>query len=246
MQACKADLHIHTQLSPCASLDMSPVRIVEEALLKGLKIIGITDHNSTLQCGVVKMMGEEKGLFVMQGVEVTSREEVHQLAFFEKDDSLRQFQEYIERHQPKIKNNPARMGYQVVVDEFENITHEVENYLGMALDVGFDEVEAKVHTLGGIYIPAHINRSRFSMISQMGFVPEDIHADALEVFNRGSLAEVTERFPYLKRFALLKNSDSHYPEAIGSFFNTFLLEEISFDCIRKALSGKDGNSVYTS
>lgn len=48
MKWYKADLHIHSVLSPCGSLDMSPKNIVQSALDKELEIIAITDHNSTL------------------------------------------------------------------------------------------------------------------------------------------------------------------------------------------------------
>ncbi|RMD59308.1 MAG: PHP domain-containing protein, partial [Nitrospirae bacterium] len=42
-----ADLHVHTCLSPCADIDMSPLRIIEKAKSKSIDIIGITDHNSS-------------------------------------------------------------------------------------------------------------------------------------------------------------------------------------------------------
>jgi len=56
MKTYRADLHIHSVLSPCGDLDMSPVNIVEEASRKGLDIIGITDHNTTRHTGLVKRL----------------------------------------------------------------------------------------------------------------------------------------------------------------------------------------------
>lgn len=50
MKQYLADLHIHTCLSPCGSLEMSPSEIVRHSLAKGLDAIAITDHNTTLQC----------------------------------------------------------------------------------------------------------------------------------------------------------------------------------------------------
>ena len=44
----KADMHIHSVLSPCGDIEMSPSAIVAQAKAKGLDIIGLTDHNSTL------------------------------------------------------------------------------------------------------------------------------------------------------------------------------------------------------
>ena len=77
MKRYKVDLHIHSCLSPCGSLDMDPESIVETALRKGLDAIAITDHNSTLQCPVIQELGQERGLLVLAGVEVTTSEEVH-------------------------------------------------------------------------------------------------------------------------------------------------------------------------
>ncbi len=92
MKTYRADLHIHTLLSPCGDLSMTPANIVSEALRKKLDIIGITDHNSTRQAGLVGMLGAREGLFVLQGAEVSTREEVHCLVFFENPAELELFQ----------------------------------------------------------------------------------------------------------------------------------------------------------
>ncbi len=84
MKSFRADLHIHTTLSPCGDLEMHPVNIVSKAAIQGLDIIGITDHNSTRHCALISRLAAEKGIFVMQGAEVTTKEEVHCLVFFEK------------------------------------------------------------------------------------------------------------------------------------------------------------------
>ena len=87
MKRYKVDLHIHSCLSPCGSLDMDPESIVETALRKGLDAIAITDHNSTLQCPVIQELGQERGLLVLAGVEVTTSEEVHCLVLFKDEKS---------------------------------------------------------------------------------------------------------------------------------------------------------------
>jgi len=116
MKAYKADIHIHTVLSHCADLEMSPVNIVNRAAEKELSIIGVCDHNSTLQCNSVKTLADKKGIMTLMGVEVTSSEEVHCLAFFETDESREEFERYIELNQPVIKNEPNIFGYQLLVD----------------------------------------------------------------------------------------------------------------------------------
>lgn len=82
MKEFRVDLHLHTCLSPCGSLEMSPRQIVETALEQGLDAIAVTDHNSTLQCPEIQTLGEECGLVVFAGAEVTTREEAHCVALF--------------------------------------------------------------------------------------------------------------------------------------------------------------------
>ena len=113
----KSDLHIHTVLSPCGDLEMSPTAIVDRALERGLDMIAISDHNTTRQVKVTQKVGKEKGLFVLGGVEVTSQEEAHCLCFFETDEQLDQMQACLDEHLPKIPNDEERFGYQLIVDD---------------------------------------------------------------------------------------------------------------------------------
>jgi len=59
LKKIKADLHIHTCLSPCGDMDMMPAMIVEKARSKGLDVIGICDHNSSENVVAVKKAGEK-------------------------------------------------------------------------------------------------------------------------------------------------------------------------------------------
>ena len=40
------DLHMHSCLSPCGDMDMTPNNIVNMAKLLGLDVIALTDHNT--------------------------------------------------------------------------------------------------------------------------------------------------------------------------------------------------------
>ena len=73
VECFKADLHIHTCLSPCGHLEMSPRKIVESALERGLDIIAITDHNDP-QRASLREIGDELGLYVVAGCEVNTQE----------------------------------------------------------------------------------------------------------------------------------------------------------------------------
>lgn len=243
MRKFRTDLHIHTLLSPCGDLEMSPARIVSKAIECGLDIIGITDHNTTKQCKVVWELGLKEGLTVIPGCETTSREEVHCLCMFEDFDALDVFQKFLDQHLTIIPNNPGLFGYQPVVDQDENILEEIENYLGAALDVSIDEIEQKVHSLSGIFIPAHIDRPRNSLFSQLGFLPDDLKVDALQISKLADERTVRERYRISPEITLVKFSDAHYPDDLGKTYTDIQMEEPTFEEIRKALKKENGRNT---
>jgi 3',5'-nucleoside bisphosphate phosphatase len=243
MKSFRADLHIHTVLSPCGDLEMSPVNIVSKAVQKGLDVIGITDHNTTRHCGLITRLAEEKGIFVMQGAEVTTKEEVHCLAFFENTDALSKFQEFLDDSLPEVINDPAIFGYQVQVDEYDNVVYEEKKLLINAISKSFEETETFIHSLNGLFIPAHLNRPKNSIYSQLGFLPDNLSADAVEISKATTFRQFIEDHPELNGFTVIKNSDAHYPEDIGTAFTLFYIEEASFPEIKQALKKENGRKI---
>jgi len=235
MKKFRADLHIHTVLSPCGDLGMSPDVIIARAKEMQLDIIGITDHNSTRQCRVVKELGEISGIFVLSGSEVTTKEEVHCLAFFETDKQLFDFQGFLDKHLPDIPNDVNRFGHQVAVDAENNISFTEERILTSALNKSIDQVETEVHRLNGLFIPAHIDKTRFSVIGQLGFLPPDLKVDALEISPFCRQDEFLSRHPVLRNFTFVSGSDAHYPEQIGKRVTVFELRHPGFREIREAM-----------
>ncbi len=240
MREFRTDLHIHTLLSPCGDLEMSPAQIVSLAVKRGLNIIGITDHNSTLQCELVYKLGGKAGLTVIPGCEITSQEEVHCLGLFENFDALAAFQVFLDAHLIPIPNKPEWFGYQVVVDDDENIVKELSNYLGAALDVSIDTIEQKVHELGGIFIPAHVDRPRNSLFSQLGFIPPDLLMDAMQISKLADEKAFREKYNVQQDLTIVKFSDAHFPDDLGMIYTIFEMEAPSFSEIKKALHRIDG------
>lgn len=243
MKTFRADLHIHTLLSPCGSLDNTPTTIINRAKEKQLDIIGITDHNCGLQSFLVKELGEKAGIFVMMGMEITSKEEAHCLAFFEKKSVVNEFSNFIYDHILPIHNDPDRFGYQVVIDKDEDVINEIDKLLISATDLDIDRLEHEVHQRNGLFIPAHIERPRFSLTSQLGFVPPDMNVDGFEISRHTNLNEILTQYPYLKNYAFIQSSDAHYPEDIGKTYTEFEMEAASFDEIRLALKKENGRNV---
>lgn len=245
MNTFRADLHIHTVLSPCGDLEMSPVNILNRAHDIGLDMIAISDHNTTRQVKVCQKIGRNLGIFVLGGVEVTTQEEAHALAYFETDEQLDAFQDFLDEHLPKIPNDEDRFGYQLIVNEEEEIVGEEPYHLLNAINVDVDGIYDKVHSIGGLFVPAHINKGSTSLMSQLGFVPPDLRADGLEINKFITRDELLKKFAYLKRFNSITDSDAHFIPNLGEVYNLITMETPCFQEFAKALRGEDGRSIDT-
>ena len=123
------DLHIHSSLSPCGDEDMTPNNIVNMAILKGLDIIAVTDHNAAGNVEVIMKRGARKQLIVVPGIEIESAEDVHILALFPDLDSCLATERSVREALPFIKNRAEIFGRQLLMDEADEITGDVENLL---------------------------------------------------------------------------------------------------------------------
>lgn len=235
MNLYRADLHIHTALSPCGSLDMSPRNLLESASASGLDIIGITDHNSTLQVEVIGKLAREYGLTVIGGAEITSAEEVHCLCLVEQEQT-NALQAYIEQHIQKTPNNPEKLGYQPIVDQNAQIISQVPYSLHGALKQSINQIQRALAQMGGIFIPAHIDRPVFSIISQLGFIPHDLPYDALEVSRQSLIEPIWAKQPNLKNKPFIRSSDAHQPEDVGKAYTDLKMNHISFNELKKSLT----------
>lgn len=233
MKQYRADLHIHSLLSPCGSLEMSPREIISRARGKSLDMIALSDHNSTLHCEMTVKLGLEAGITVLRAAEVTSSEDVHSLVILPDEPSTRAFQEWLDGHCACIPNNPDIFGDQVVIDENETIVKEIPHYLPAAINASIDQVESAAHRYGGLFIPAHIDRPAMGIIGQLGFIPEELYIDAVEVVG----------IPGDLLYPVIRNSDAHTPEKIGSRYTDYLLDHPSFNELSMALRGENGRAI---
>ncbi|MBP8625507.1 MAG: PHP domain-containing protein [Syntrophorhabdaceae bacterium] len=214
MPGFACDLHIHSALSPCASLDMSPRNIVKRAKEVGLDIIAITDHNMTENSLYAHHLSEKTGLIVLFGMELQTQEEIHLLAIFDDYTVAMEFQKKVYSLLPDIKNNTSYFGDQVVVDENDEILRFEERLLLNSSQISIEDATDWIKSHGGIAIPSHIDSPTFSIISQLGFIPEDIPFDALEIRKRENIPDV---FPFImkKDIPFVTFSDAHYINDIG-------------------------------
>jgi len=242
LRAFKADLHIHSCLSPCGELEMSPRAIVERSLEKGLDLIALCDHNSAENTGAAIRAGRGKGLAVLAGIEISSMEEVHSLALFDTEEQATGMQELIYRHM-RGTNRPELFGDQVVADEFDQVERFNDRLLIGAVQMSLREIVTAVHRLGGLSIASHVDRPSFSILSQLGFFPEDVDLDGVEVSGRTTPVKARAEIPGLEKFTVVSFSDAHFPEDIGQPCTCFLMEAPSVEEIRLALREEGGRKV---
>lgn len=238
----RADMHIHTVLSPCGDLDMSPVKIIEQAKSKKLDIIAITDHNSTRHCKLAMDLGKRENITVIPGVEFNSSEEVHCLGWFEDEETIDEVQKFLESVKPDLKNKSALFGEQLVVNEHEEIIDEEECLLIESLKSSINEIEKFVHQKGGLFLPAHIDRAYNSILSQLGFIPKGLVIDGVEISSNVPVKNTTTR--NLEIGALrVRNSDAHYLEQIGRSVTCFEMREPSFSELKSLLKSGDEKRI---
>lgn len=239
------DLHIHTLLSPCGDLYMSPAAIVECALRRGLDAIAVTDHNTTLQVPVVCALGRKAGLTVFMGAELTTREEAHCVAIVPDAGKLAELQEWIDGKLIKVPNNPEKLGDQVWVDEEENIAGEVDWYLNSPLDASVEEVADEIAGLGGLFVPAHVDRPSYSLIGQLGFISPLLPVTAVEYNHADLFEELCAKQKYLRKYMAYTASDAHFTSQIGENPSWLYAAHRSFDELRMALAGTEGRRIVS-
>lgn len=223
----RADFHIHSCMSPCGSLEMSPVAIVQKAKEVGLNAIALSDHNCALNLPAFGKVCERHGMECLYGIEVTSMEEAHILCLFDQLDAAMTFGDRVYESLPDIPNNPEKFGDQPVIDENEEILDFVDKFLISASGYDVSTLVTEVHELGGLVIPAHIDRSVYGIISQLGFLPDE-KFDAVELTAHGDAALALN-------YPIVRNSDSHFLNGLGKAYTELELDSLSVENIRSNL-----------
>ncbi|MFH1481471.1 MAG: PHP domain-containing protein [Pseudomonadota bacterium] len=243
LQVLCADFHIHTCLSPCASLDMSPVKIVRQARGRHLKAIAITDHNSVENAPAVMAAARDAGLVVIPGIEVTTEEEAHIVGLFDEIEAALSMQGLVYEHLLQGENDEDLFGIQVVANEWDEVRYINRRLLIGATSLPLEEVISGIHDRGGLAVAAHIDRDAFSVTSQLGFIPLGLNLDALEVSRRMSIKEARERFGEYSRFPFITASDAHDLEEIGVSPLRLYVKGLTMTEIKQALACQGGRRV---
>ncbi len=206
------DLHIHSCLSPCGDDDMTPGNIAGMAVLNGLQIVALTDHNSSKNCPAFFKIAKSYGLIPVAGMELTTAEDIHAVCLFRDLESAMDFDSFVEGRRFPIKNKPEIFGKQLIIDENDEICGEEEILLINASDISLDEAHREVIKRGGVCFPAHIDRSANGIISMLGDFPPEPKFTAYELNDIVSLEDCRSKYPIILERGLVhvQSSDAHY------------------------------------
>ena len=243
MKTFIGDFHVHTLLSPCAEVEMTPHHIVMRAAQYGISMLAITDHNASGNILAALEAGQKYGVKVLPGMEVECAEEAHIVVIFDTWEQMTGWQKIIDQARSTLPpNNEKKFGKQFVVDAEDNFIREEKRMLFGACQLKATDVINQSKSRGALVFAAHVDRPSYSLLGQLGFIGEDLQVDAVEI-SRQSIGELKEK--KLKSLVgnrpYMTNSDGHtILDFIQGPKNILELKEPSIEEIKLALAGKDG------
>ncbi|MCF7913275.1 MAG: PHP domain-containing protein [Candidatus Cloacimonetes bacterium] len=240
----KADLHIHSVLSPCGDLAMSPHAMMKKAGEMELDIIAVTDHNTVSNCQVYYEVARKYGLHLLYGLEVQTAEEIHIITLFDDLKMATAFGNIIYDSLLPIANDPEFFGDQVVVDAEENIIKFENKALINSSLLPLDEIVKIAEQHNAFIFPAHVDAPSYSIIGQLGVIPDYLNFIACGITAKADPQTLISQYPQLANYSLIKNSDAHYLDDIGSGYTEFYLDSPTVEELKKACRSECGRTVY--
>lgn len=243
MNKFRADLHVHTVLSPCAEVEMIPPLIVERALELGIDLIAITDHNASANVQAVQKAAEGTGLVVLPGIELQTREDVHLLCLFASLSGLETWQHEVDLSLPDELNPADHLGEQFIVDENGDLIRTEPRLLLTSTTFSIEDTLKRVDELGGLVIPAHVNRTAYGLFPTLGFLADWWNFPALEISRHITPEMLHHQFPSSQNHAIIQNGDVH---RLDEFLGTtlFEMETRTLSEVRLAMRGENGRKVW--
>ena len=214
---------------------MTPANIAGMAAVLGLDVIALTDHNSCRNCAPFLKMADAYGLLALPGMELTTAEDVHVVCLFPDLYAAMDFDTYVYERMFKIKNKEHIFGAQILYGDDDQIIGHEPNLLISNASINFEEVFDLTEERGGIMIPAHIEKTSNSLISNLGFVPPDSRFLCAELKDLDKLSELQSFNPYLNQCNIITNSDAHALDQMNEPVNFLETESRSVSNVLRAL-----------
>ncbi|MGL5541635.1 MAG: PHP domain-containing protein [Erysipelotrichaceae bacterium] len=206
------DLHIHSALSPCADDDMTLQNIVKMAYVAGLDAIAITDHNTVEALRYLDQI-DTYGMQILCGVELTSQEEVHVLAYFSHYHDAAALLAQLEPYRLRIDNRPHYFGHQWVFDGHDELVKEEPTLLLTSFQLPLAALIERIQEHHGKVVLAHIDHPQNGILTQLGFIPNHLPYDGVEI--RKDVL-IPKTVGVRASSVWFKNSDAHRLVDIGT------------------------------
>lgn len=229
MESFFCDFHIHSCLSPCADITMTPNEIARVCCERGIDWIAITDHNSAGNVRVFTEVLKRLGIAVIPGMEIHTLEDVHVLAYFPDISVAEEYSRWLlDEKLNRIEIDPEISGYQLYAGEDDSFTSMENIWLGQPALLGIDEAISTVEERGGVCVLAHVDR-KMGLVIQLGFIPENYRDFPVEVSFKESLKKID-----LKTDNIIHSSDAHSLNLVRPTIS-MMAEKRTFDEFRLGL-----------
>ena len=202
------DLHVHSCLSPCGDNDNTPNNLVGMAVLNGLQILALTDHNTCRNCPAFFEAAKRQGVIPIPGMELTTAEDIHMVCLFPDLESALAFDREIDGRRIRIPNRPDIFGDQLVMNGEDEVIGTDPDLLSNATTVTVDEAPALAEAYGGVCYPAHIDRESNGIIATLGMMPIGVHYPTVELHDQSREAEIRANHD-LTGSRVVVGSDAH-------------------------------------
>lgn len=246
VRRCRADLHIHTALSPCAELEMLPDLIVMKAAAENLDLIAICDHNSAENVEACVQAASGTSVKVLSGIECESREGVHVLGLFDEPGAARRLQGYLWERLPDEPNRPEFFGAQVVVSAEGEFVRYNDRLLATSVDAAVEDLIETIRRFGGLALPAHVDKTYAGLLGVLGLVPEGVRLEGVEVSGHVLAPRIREQYPQMADLPFVRSSDAHRLSEVGQACTEIWLAHRTVGELKLALARRDGRRLEDS
>jgi hypothetical protein len=195
---------------------MTPASVIGLARLAGAGFAAVTDHNSALNLPAAEIAAREYGIRLLPGIEVNSAEEIHLLCYFPSVENALKMGETIYEKLPAVHYDPKIWGAQLVMDENDAVIGRVDKLLTAACSLDIYEVKRLCESLGGLCVPAHAEKDSYSLLSVLGFCPDDLDFPILELADPDKYPALVSRGFLPPGREIISSSDAHNLAAVGS------------------------------
>ena len=163
---------------------MTPANIAGMAMLGGMDVAALTDHNSCGNCPAFFCACEAHGVVPVAGMELTTAEEIHLVCLFPTLETAMAFDAAVRPYRMQRKNRPEIFGNQILMDTRDAAAGEESLLLILATALPLERAVRLVRSYGGAAYPAHIDRESNGILAILGAIPETPAFETLEVADR--------------------------------------------------------------